>query len=67
MWLMMKELTTHAVKCSGSLAERYWHRPICSTGSKGVSFRGLTVKVVAGRVLRVACTKTPRVLLTLDG
>ena len=47
---MMKELTAHSMKYSGSLAKRYWHRPICSIGSKVVSCHGFTVGVTAGQV-----------------
>ena len=50
MQLMIKESTAHSVKCSGSLAEMYQHRPVCSTGFKEVSFHGLTVEVAAGQV-----------------
>ena len=50
MWLMIKESTAHSVKCSGSSAERYWQRPVCSTGFRVVSFRGFTFRLMAGRV-----------------
>ena len=46
MRLMIKELTARSVKYSGSSAERYQHRPVCSTGSKVVSFRGFIVEAV---------------------
>ena len=42
-WLMMKESIAHSMKYSGSSAERYQHRPVCSTGSKVVSCRGFTI------------------------
>ena len=45
MQLMIKESTVHLVKCSGSLAERYQQRPVCSVEFRVVSFRGFTVKV----------------------
>ena len=48
--LMMKESTAHSMKYSGSSAERYWHRPICSTGSKVVSCHGFTIGVAVERV-----------------
>ena len=44
--LMLKESTACSMKYSGSSAKRYWHRPVCSIGSKVVSFRGFTVGVV---------------------
>ena len=50
MWLMIKESTAHSVKYSGSSAKRYWHRPICSIGSRIVSCCGFTVGVTAGWV-----------------
>ena len=50
MQLMMMELTAHSMKCSGSSAERYWHRPVCSVGSRVVSCCGFTVGVSAGWV-----------------
>ena len=48
MWLMMKELTAHSVKCSGSSVERYQHRPVCLVGSRVVSCLGFTVGVAGG-------------------
>ena len=50
MRLMMKESTARSMKCSGSSAERYWHRPVCSIGSRVVSCCGFTVGVSAGWV-----------------
>ena len=39
-----------SMKCSGSSAVRYWHRPVCSVGSKVVSIHGFIIGVVAGWV-----------------
>ena len=50
MWLMMKESMVHFVKYSGSSAERYWQRLVCSVGSKVVSFLGFTAGMAAGWV-----------------
>ena len=50
MQLMIKELTACSVKESGSLAERYWQKPIYSVGFRVVSFCGFTVWMVAGWV-----------------
>ena len=50
MWLMMKELTVCSVKFSGSSAERYWHRPVCSTGSKVVSCHGFIIGAAVRQV-----------------
>ena len=52
MRLMMKESTARFVKCSGDSAERYRHRPVCSSWFRVVSFRGFIVEVV-GRVFLV--------------
>ena len=46
MWLMIKESTAHSMECLGNSAERYQHRPVCSTGFKVVSFR----RFIMGRV-----------------
>ena len=51
MWLMMKESTVCSVKFSGSLAERYQHRPVCSTRSKVVSCCGFII----GAAVRWVC------------
>ena len=50
MQLMIKESTAHFVKFSGSSAERYQHRLVCSVGSRVVSFLGLMAEVVEGWV-----------------
>ena len=50
MWLMMKELTARSMKYLGSSAERYQHRPVCSTGSKVVCCRGFTIGVAVRQV-----------------
>ena len=50
MQLMMKESTARSIKCSGSSAERYLHRPVCLVGSRVISFFGFTVGVAEGQV-----------------
>ena len=48
--LIIKESTAHSVKDSGSSTERYQQKPVCSVGSRVVSFCGFTVCIVAGWV-----------------
>ena len=50
MQLMIKESTARSVKDSGSSAERYPQKPVCSVGFRVVSFHEFTVWIVAGQV-----------------
>ena len=50
MWLMIKESTARSVKELGNSVERYWQKPVCSTGFRVVSFRGFMIWVETGRV-----------------
>ena len=50
MWLIIRELTACSVKDSGSSTERYQQKPVCSVGSRVVSFHGFPVCIVAGQV-----------------
>ena len=52
MQLMIKESTARSMKCSGDSAERYRHRPVCSSWFRVVSFCGLIAEVV-GQVFLV--------------